>query len=87
MLFEIGQILLLPETKKGIFYRLLGIGVDNLGEANSGSLFDLGGSLNDKRNRLEQAVDLLEGKLGDGIIKSGRQFARRRPESDDDMLC
>jgi len=87
MLFEIGQILLLPETKKGNFYRLLGIGVYNLGEANSDSLFDLGGSLNDKRNRLEQAVDLLEGKLGDGIIKSGRQFARRRPESDDDMLC
>ena len=86
ILFEVGQSLLLPETKKDFFYRLLGIGVTNLTEVSLGSLFDLRGGLDDKRNRLEQAIDSLEEKLGDGIIKSGRQFVQRQPESDDDEL-
>jgi hypothetical protein len=86
MLFEIGQMLLTPETKKGCFYRLLGIGVNNLQEKCSDSLFDLDGGLNDKRNRLEEAVDLLEEKLGDGIIKSGRLFTRHKSGSDDESL-
>ena len=39
-------------------------------------LFDLEGGDDDKRNRLEAAVDQLHGKMGTDALRTGRQFAR-----------
>lgn len=86
LLFAIGQKLLLPETKKGLPYRLLGIGVDNLNNKNMVSLFDHDGGLDDKRNRLEAAMHSLQSKLGDRIIQSGRQFSRNIARDDTDDI-
>ena len=78
ILFDIGRRLLVPETQKSIPYRLLGIGVSHLNQASSSLFLDLNDEVNDKRNRLEAAMDRLQGKLGDSIIQSGRQFSRQR---------
>ena len=83
-LFDVGRRLLAPETKKRISYRLLGIGVSNLDHVMIRTLFDRNGGFDDKRNRLEAAMDQLQGKLGNRIIQSGRQFCRYQPASDDD---
>jgi hypothetical protein len=45
---------------------------------------DLNDEVNDKRNRLEAAMDRLQGKLGDSIIQSGRQFSRHRTGTQND---
>ena len=75
-LFDIGRELLRPEVKKSNAYRLIGIGIDNLGEPSEARLFDLEGGDDDKRNRLEAAVDQLHGKMGIDALRTGRQFAR-----------
>jgi len=75
-LFDIGRELLKNEVKKSRSYRLLGIGVDNLGDVGDVRLFDLDGGANDKRNRLEAAVDQLHQKLGFDALRTGRQFSR-----------
>ena len=75
-LFDIGRKLLHPEVKKSNSYRLIGISVDNLGEPSEARLFDLEGGDDDKRNRLEAAVDQLHGKMGIDALRTGRQFAR-----------
>jgi hypothetical protein len=62
----------------------LGIGVDKLDNKNMISLFDHDGGLDDKRNRLETAMHRLQGKLGDRIIQSGRQFSRNIAQDDSD---
>jgi len=41
-------------------------------------LFDLDGGADDKRNRLESAVDQLHQKLGFDALRTGRQFSRAR---------
>ena len=80
-LFDIGRELLRPEVKKTNSYRLIGIGVDNLGEPSEARLFDLEGGDDDKRNRLEAAVDQLHGKMGIDALRTGRQFARAHNRS------
>jgi DNA polymerase-4 len=84
ILFDIGRRLLVPETQKSQPYRLLGIGVSHFNQASSSSFLDLNDEVNDKRNRLEAAVDRLQGKLGDSIIQSGRQFSRQRTGTQND---
>ena len=75
-LFEIGRDLLNKEIKDTNFYRLLGIGVDNLGKASEVRLFDLFGGEDDKRNRLESAVDEVHSKMGKEVLYTGRQFTK-----------
>ena len=84
ILFDVGRRLLASETKKQISYRLLGIGVSHLDHMTTQTLFDHNGGFDDKRNRLEAAMDQLQGKLGDRIIQSGRQFSRHHFAADDD---
>jgi DNA polymerase-4 len=84
LLFDVGRQLLARETKKQLFYRLLGIGVSHLDNVKTQTLFDRNGGVDDKRNRLEAATDQLQGKLGDHIIQSGRQFSRHHFAADDD---
>jgi len=83
-LFDVGRRILVPETKKRLSYRLIGIGVSNLDHVTTQTLFDYNGGFDEKRNRLEAAMDQLQGKLGDRIIQSGRQFARYQSANDDD---
>ena len=83
-LFDVGRRLLVPETKKQISYRLLGIGVSHLYHVTIPTFFDHNGGFDDKRNRLEAAMDQLQGKLGDRIIQSGRQFSRYQSAHDDE---
>ena len=80
-LFDIGRELLRPEVNKSNAYRLIGIGVDNLGKPSEARLFDLEGGDDDKRNRLEAAVDQLHGKMGTDALRTGRQFARAHDRS------
>ena len=75
-LFEIGRDLLKKEIKDTNFYRLLGIGVNNIGKASEARLFDLLGGEDDKRNRLELAVDDLHSKMGKEVLYTGRQFTK-----------
>ena len=75
-LFEIGRDLLKKEIKDTNFYRLLGIGVDNIGKPSEARLFDLLGGEDDKRNRLELAVDDLHSKMGKEVLYTGRQFTK-----------
>ena len=65
-----------PEIKKTNSYRLIGIGVNNLGEPSEARFFDLEGGDDDKRNRLEAAVDQLHSKMGIDALRTGRQFTR-----------
>ena len=83
-MFDVGRRLLIPETKKQISYRLLGIGVSHLDHVKTQTLFDHNGGVDDKRNRLEAAMDQLQSKLGDRIIQSGRQFSRHQSVHDDE---
>jgi len=75
-LFDIGRDLLKKEVKNTNFYRLLGIGVDNIGKVSEVRLFDLSGGEDDKRNRLESAVDELHSKMGKEVLYTGRQFSK-----------
>jgi len=83
-LFDIGRKLLRPETTKNISYRLLGIGVENLDKEFSQMLFDTGPDDDDRRDRLEKAVDHLHSRLGEHSVQSGRQFSRNKTQKDRD---
>ena len=83
-MFDVGRRILAPETKKQTSYRLLGIGVSHFDNVTTQTLFDHNGGFDDKRNRLEAAMDQLQRKLGDRIIQSGRQFSRYQSADDDD---
>ena len=79
-IFAVVNELLKLESGKGQSYRLLGVGVDldaldaretDIGPA---SLLDLVDEKRQKKNRLEAAIDQLQDKLGEGVLKTGRQF-------------
>ena len=55
---------------------MLGIGVKELGELSEARLFDLDGGEDDRRNRLEAAVDQLHVKMGTNVLRTGRQFSK-----------
>ena len=75
-LFDIGRDLLISEVGNNNRFRLLGIGVNNLGKAYEARLFDLDGGEDNRRNRLEAAVDQLHKKMGANVLRTGRQFTK-----------
>jgi len=75
-LFDIGRDLLINEVGNNNKFRLLGIGVNDLGEAYDARLFDLDGGEDNRRNRLEAAVDRLHIKMGSNVLRTGRQFTK-----------
>lgn len=75
-LFDIGRDLLIGEVRNNHKFRLLGIGVSDLGEAYEARLFDLDGGEDNRRNRLEAAVDQLHKKMGANVLRTGRQFTK-----------
>ena len=75
-LFDIGRDLLIKEVGNDNKFRLLGIGVNDLGKAYEARLFDLDGGEDSRRNRLEAAVDRLHIKMGSNVLHTGRQFTK-----------
>jgi DNA polymerase-4 len=75
-LFRIASALLAPEAEGVTPYRLIGVGADLLvdcSEADLPTLFDdeLG-----RPRRLEQTIDEIRGRLGDDLVRRGRDLAR-----------
>ena len=52
------------------------LGVNDLGAGSDARLFDLDGGEDDRRNRLEAAVDQLHIKMGANVLRTGRQFTK-----------
>ena len=75
-LFDIGRDLLISEVGNDNKFRLLGIGVNDLGAVYEARLFDLDGGEDNRRNRLEAAVDRLHIKMGSNVLRTGRQFTK-----------
>jgi DNA polymerase-4 len=83
LLFAIGRELLAREIGGRKSYRLLGIGMDQLGPPGGGDLLALADDGTSRRDDLEAAIDDLHARLGTDSLQSGRLFTRRhRPERD-----
>ncbi len=54
----------------------MGIGVNDLDKSYEVRLFDLDGGEDNRRNRLEAAVDQLHIKMGTNVLRTGRQFSK-----------
>ena len=74
-LYSESEILLEEELKKLIDYRLIGIGVSNfVKENNENYELQLEDMKNQKKNKLENALDEINQKLGFNNITVGRHF-------------
>jgi DNA polymerase-4 len=83
-IFDAASDVLRAEIGNGKSYRLLGVGVElseqDIGENGDAptSLLDIVDDNRQKRNKLEAAIDQLHEKLGDDVLKTGRQL--KKPE-------
>lgn len=81
-IFAAATDLLRAETGNGKSYRLLGVGVElseqDIAEADAAptSLLDLVDEGRQKKNKLEVVIDQLHEKLGDDVVKTGRQLKK-----------
>ena len=73
-IFSTGLALLKKEIAPDRYWRLIGIGVDQLTDAADADPLDLADPDKAKRHRLEQAMDNLVLKLGDGAVIKGRKL-------------
>jgi len=72
-------------SEKHKSFRLLGIGVSNFSEEHDPQIPGLTVAADDRRDKLETAIDKVHGKLGKAALQTGRQFVRKpRPPTDDD---
>lgn len=78
LLFAVARELLRREIKPNRKFRLLGCGVDQLGPPESAGLLDLADADDERRNKLEAALDTVHEKLGAGAVQTGRTFTRKR---------
>jgi len=74
---EVGRDLLAPECD-GTRYRLIGIGVSDLGDAENADPQDLIEPVREKRKAAEGALDAVRAKFGERAIASGRALRDRR---------
>ncbi|MEP3277085.1 MAG: DNA polymerase IV [Stappiaceae bacterium] len=80
-LFSIGSALLKREAD-GRRFRLLGIGVSDLSDAESADPVDLVDPDAERRAKAERAIDHLRDKFGDSSVELGMTFGnKRKPES------
>ena len=83
-IFAAASQLLRAETGKGQSYRLLGVGVEldelqrSAAEPTPASLLDIVDEGRKKKNRLEAAIDQIQEKLGQDMVKTGRHL--KKPE-------
>ena len=81
-IFAAASQLLRPETGKGQSYRLLGVGVElderqrTTAEPVAASLLDLVDEGRKKKNNLEAAIDQIQEKLGQDMVKTGRHLKK-----------
>ena len=74
-LYRVGKYLLERETD-GRKFRLMGIGVSNLADADDADLSDLADPEMAHRRKVEHAIDAVRAKLGRKAIEKGRGFMR-----------
>ena len=78
---------LLERELDGRRYRLLGIGVSELGEERDADPLDLADPDSGRRKKAEQAIDRVREKLGSAAIEKGRGFGTViRPQSPADRI-
>ena len=84
-IFAAASQLLRAETGKGQSYRLLGVGVEldarqsSVAEPAPASLLDIVDEGRQKKNKLEAAIDQIQEKLGQDLVKTGRHL--KKPEN------
>jgi DNA polymerase-4 len=74
VIFNTGRQLLVQVADPKKFWRLIGIGVDLLGDADDADPLDLGDPDQQRRHELEKAIDHLREKHGDTTVIKGRQL-------------
>jgi DNA polymerase-4 len=74
VIFNAGRQLLAQVAHPKKFWRLIGIGVDVLGDADDADPLDLGDPDQQRRHELEKAIDNLREKHGDTTVIKGRQL-------------
>ena len=74
VIFETSRHLLqnVIQEKPGVSYRLIGVGVSSLVDADHADPLDLADPDKEKRKAAEQAMDKLRDKFGKNTIKKGR---------------
>ena len=72
VIFSSGRQLLAQVAGPDKFWRLIGVGVDMLGDDHDADPFDLADPDQGKRHQLEKALDDLRGKHGDAAVIKGR---------------
>ena len=65
------------ESEKHKSFRLLGIAVSNFSEDHDPQIPGLNAVADDRRDKLETAIDRVHGKLGKAALQTGRQFVRK----------
>lgn len=81
LLFSVARELLVREIGPNRRYRLLGFGVDQLGLPEGDNLLDLAGGTEERKNKLERALDDVHQKLGENVIQSGRMFQHKKTKT------
>ncbi|NRG19177.1 DNA polymerase IV [Rhizobiales bacterium] len=76
-IYRTGEELLRPETN-GQRYRLIGIGVSELGDATLADPTDLVDADAGRRAQAERAIDVLRSKFGDSSVELGLTLGQRR---------
>ena len=76
-LFRCGRTMLKREAT-GMRYRLIGIGVGDIGDAADADPLDLADPGAARRRKVEEAIDAVRAKLGKGSIAKGRGFEGKR---------
>lgn len=79
VIFTNGQALLLRETRPDRYWRLIGIGVDQLGDDKGADPIDLADPDKKRRHKLEDAMESLRLKHGQNTIMKGRRLSLDKP--------
>ncbi len=75
VIYKRGRDLLVKEVD-GTFYRLLGIGLSNISDADGADPIDLADPDRQRREKAERALDTLRDRFGDTAITKGRGLRR-----------
>ncbi|MCE2517734.1 MAG: DNA polymerase IV, partial [Alphaproteobacteria bacterium] len=74
VIFSHGRVMLEKQVRHDRFWRLIGIGVDQLGPADGADPLDLADPDKSRRQKLEAAMDSLRAKHGTTTIVKGRRL-------------